>query len=237
MNIEMSSKFPQPLSKKWYGTRRLEFSVYVYWALSAILGLIFLQDLIFAWNVGETLARPWLLAILVVTLVVGQIIYTIVGRHDDRPFRLIPTIIFTVFNGILETFSFALVFKLGASVGTVILNTVLPAYADVGNFFFGLLFFVLYGGSIHAFLWLKVLPPHFKETPLVRSIRKFRMISEVALVTGWSLCFWITQDIWTVVFFHMIVDLVLMLRVRPNLFVFNSVKKDDSFVSKHARTS
>jgi hypothetical protein len=45
------------------------------------------------------------------------------------------------------------------------------------------------------------------------------MINEIALVLGWCLCLWLSDDIWTVVFFHMLVDLGLMVRVRPNLFI------------------
>jgi len=37
-------------------------------------------------------------------------------------------------------------------------------------------------------------------------------------VIGWSLCFWLTRDLWTVVFFHILVDIGLMLKVRPPIF-------------------
>jgi hypothetical protein len=37
-------------------------------------------------------------------------------------------------------------------------------------------------------------------------------------VLGWSLCFWLYHDIWTVVAFHILVDFGLMLRVRPVIF-------------------
>jgi hypothetical protein len=50
-------------------------------------------------------------------------------------------------------------------------------------------------------------------------------MAEVFLVTGWSLCFWLTRDIWTVVIIHIVLDFCMMLRVRPQLFQALNGKK------------
>ncbi len=219
MDVEMSTDLSQALTEERQGTKRLEVPVLIYWGISAVLGVLFLRDWIGQWTVGETFARPWLVVWLIITLVVGQVIYSIVASYDNRPVRLVPTIIFMVGNGVFETFAFATVYRLGEVIGTNVGAMVLPSYAGVAGFALGLVLFVLYGGSIHALFWLRILPPHLKDTPLSLKIRRYRLINEIGLVIGWCLCFWLTRDIWTVIFFHMLVDLGLMLRVRPNLFV------------------
>jgi hypothetical protein len=92
------------------------------------------------------------------------------------------------------------------------------ANTDAIGFGLGLVFFIIYGGLIHAIFWLPVLPPHLDDAPFSRRIRKLRPLNEIMLVIGWSLCLWLYNDIWTMVFFHVLVDLGLMLRVRPPLF-------------------
>lgn len=222
MDADLSAKLPQSLAEeqqKRQATKRLEIPVLTYWGISAVLGVVFLRDWITSWNVGETLSHPWLVVYLIVTLTIGQVAYSIIARHDNRPIRVLPTIIFALGNGIFETFAFALVYRLGEWLGVLVGQAVVPHAASGIGFTLGVVFFIIYGGSIHAFFWLKILPPHLNESPIVLVIRRYRMLSEIALVLGWCLCFWLTDDIWTVVFFHSLVDLGLMLRVRPHLFV------------------
>ncbi len=220
MDVELRANLSQSLSEEQQTVKRIEWPVVVYWGISALAGVIFLGDWIKAWNVGETLAKPWLVLYLIATLIISQVIYFIVARHDNRPLRWGPTLLFAVGNGIFETFAFALVYLFGETVGIWIGNALgLASLADTMGFGVGAVFFTIYGGGIHALFWLKILPPHLNDTPLALLIRKYRLISEIALVLGWCLCFWLTRDIWTVVFFHVLVDFFLMIRVRPVLFI------------------
>lgn len=218
MDVELRANLPKSLAEQQQGLKHIAWPVLVYWGISAFLGFLFLRDWIFSWNVGATLAEPWLIAILVVTVTIGQVIYSIIARHDGRPIPVWDTILFAVGNGIFETFAFALVYRLGEYVGTQAALLVAPTAAYGTGFVVGAIFFIIYGGGIHALFWLKILPPHLNDNPVSLIIRKYRLFSEIALVLGWCLCFRVTNDIWTVVFFHMIVDLGLMLRVRPRLF-------------------
>jgi hypothetical protein len=219
MDVELSTNIPQSLPEERQGLKRLEVPVLAYWGISAILGVLFLRDWIMQWNVWETLSRPWLVIWLILTLVIGQVIYSLVAHHDHRPIRWGATAIFSIGNGIFETFAFALVYRLGEFLGIAAGNLLFPSAAGWIGFILGAIFFIIYGGSIHALFWLRILPPHLKDTSLARTIRRYRMINEIALVLGWCLCLWLSDDIWTVVFFHMLVDLGLMVRVRPNLFI------------------
>ncbi len=200
------------------GMANPERAILIYWGISLLLGLGPLWHWISAWNVGATLAQPWLVVYLAATFALSQILYVLVARHDDRPILPLPTVIFSIGNGIFETFAFAFVYWLGALIGSSVVGLFAPGFASVAGFGLGLVFFMIYGGLIHGMFWLKLLPPHFDDSPRSVAIRKFRPLAEVLLVFGWGLCLWLYNDIWTVVLVHTLVDVGLMLRVRPILF-------------------
>lgn len=193
--------------------------VLIYWGLSVALGLFFLWDWLYSWHVPQTFANPGLVILLVASLLISQGMYLMVARHGGRPIRWMPTVIFAIGNGICETLAFALIYRLGATIGGGLTALLFPSIASGVALTIGLVFFSIYGGLIHALFWLRVLPPHLDDAPLARRIRKIRPIGEIALVVGWSLCLWLYQDIWTMAVFHICVDLCLMLLVRPLLFV------------------
>lgn len=200
------------------GMAHPERAILVYWGVSLILGVLALRHWMGAWNVSATLANGGFVAYLGLSFALSQVLYVLVARHDDRPVRALPTLIFAIGNGIFETLAFAFVYWLGATIGSWVVGLFAPAAASAAGFGLGLVFFMIYGGLIHGLFWLRLLPPHLDESPRSRSIRKFRPLAEVALVLGWSLCLWLYQDIWTIVAFHILVDVGLMLRVRPIVF-------------------
>lgn len=200
------------------GMAQPERAILIYWGISLVLGVLALRHWIGAWNVATTLAHPALVVYLALTFMLSQVLYVLVARHDDRPVLPLPTVIFSIGNGIFETFAFAFVFWLGGLIGSTLVGLFAPAAASVAGFVLGLIFFMIYGGLIHGMFWLQLLPPHFDDSPRSRSIRKLRPLAEVALVFGWGLCLWLYNDIWTVVLVHTLVDVGLMLRVRPILF-------------------
>ncbi len=189
----------------------------IYWGISAVLGLIFLRDWLTSWNVAATFANPGLVALLLVSLICGQGLYFAVARHGGRPIHWGPTWVFAIGNGVFETLAFALVYRLGEVIGNSIASAFAPSLYALG-FTIGLSLFTIYGGLIHALFWLHILPPHLDDSPRSRRIRKVRPVGEILLVLGWSLCLWLNQDIWTIIFFHIIVDFGLMLLVRPPVF-------------------
>jgi hypothetical protein len=201
------------------GMAHPERAILLYWGVALVLGALTLRSWLGSWNVAATLAHPGFVFYLALTFAFSQVLYVLVARHDDRPVLAMPTIIFSLGNGFFETLAFAFVYWLGAMIGSGIVGFFAPAaVASAAGFGLGLAFFCVFGGLIHGLFWLRLLPPHLDDSPRSRSIRKFRPLAEVALVLGWSLCFWLYNDIWTVVFFHTLVDVGLMLRVRPVIF-------------------
>lgn len=198
--------------------RHPERAIGLYWLISTVAGIIFLWDWLTAWNVPATFGMPWLLVYLCCSFALSQLLYVLVARHDGRPISLRALVIFAVGNGIAETFAFAMVYRLGELLGAGLVGLFAPTFAAAAGFLVGVICFTIYGGLIHGMFWLRVLPPHLDDTPRSRAIRKSRPIAEVGLVIGWSLCLWLNRDLWTVIFFHTLVDIGLMLLVRPPLF-------------------
>lgn len=197
---------------------RPERLIGLYWLISSVPGTLFLWDWLTSWNVGATFGSPALVLYLCCSFLLSQVLYVLVARHDGRPVFLPALVIFAIGNGFAETLAFALIYRCGELLGAWVVGLVAPAFAPLAGFVVGLIFFAIYGGLIHALFWLRVLPPHLDDNPRSRRIRKVRPIAEVALVLGWSLCLWLYRDIWTVVIFHTIVDIGLMLLVRPPIF-------------------
>ncbi len=198
--------------------RHPERQIGIYWLISLVLGGLFLWDWLSVWNVPATLSRPWLVVYLCCSFALSQLLYVLVARHDGRPIQWWALVVFSLGNGIAETFAFVAVYRLGEILGAALVGLFAPALASVAGFIFGVITFTIYGGLIHGLFWLRVLPPHLDDAPRSRRIRKLRPIAEVALVLGWSLCLWLNRDIWTVIFFHTLVDVGLMLLVRPTFF-------------------
>lgn len=217
----MDVQFEKPLNtapSSLAADARPSTAIMTYWVICLALGTPLLWDLLRVWNVEATLAMPWLLVYLLATFAVSQALYVLVARHDGRPVLWGPTVLFAVGNGFAETLAFAGVYRVGELLGAWLGGLLFPARASLAGFMLGLGLFIVYGGLIHALYWLKILPPHLDDSPRSRSIRKLRPIFEVALVVGWSLCLWLNRDIWSVIFLHVLVDLGLMLRVRPTIF-------------------
>ncbi|RRR71325.1 MAG: hypothetical protein EI684_11720 [Candidatus Viridilinea halotolerans] len=198
--------------------RNAERQIIIYWVVSTLVGVPLLYDWLFAWNVPATFSQPWLVIYLIFSLALSQTLYVLVARHGGRSINLKALTIFAVGNGIAETFAFAAIYRVGALLGSAVVGSFAPSAASFAGFILGLIFFMIYGGLIHGLFWMRVLPPHFDDDPRSQGIRKYRPLAEVVLVLGWGLCFWLFEDIWTVILFHTIVDIGLMLLVRPAIF-------------------
>jgi chlorophyllide a hydrolase len=198
--------------------RHPERLIGIYWLLSVLVGTVFLWDWLTSWNVGATLASPMLVIYLCCSFALSQVLYVLVARHNGRPVHGPALAVFAIGNGFAETLAFAVIYRAGEIFGAWSIGLIAPGLASVAGFLVGVIFFAIYGGLIHGLFWLRVLPPHLDDNSLSRKIRKARPVAEVALVLGWSLCLWLYRDIWTVIFFHTLVDIGLMLLVRPAIF-------------------
>jgi len=200
------------------GTHHPERLIGLYWLISIAIGTFVLWDWLTTWNVAATLNRPWLVIYLCASLVLSQTLYVLVARHGGRPIHWGALVIFAIGNGFAETLAFATVYRLGELLGWWLLNLFAPSFALAAGFIVGVIFFSIYGGLIHGLFWLRVLPPHLDDNPRSQSIRKLRPIAEVVLVIGWCLCLALSRDLWSVIFFHTLVDVGLMILVRPTIF-------------------
>lgn len=219
MDVQLDKKLATTTTKTaWWTTQSAERLIVGYWLVASVIGIPLLWDWLTAWNVGATLARPWLVGYLILSFILSQVLYLLVARHGGRPIHWGALAIFALGNGLAETFAFAAIYRVGEWLGTSVTGLFAPMQANLIGLIIGLIFFSIYGGLIHAMFWMKVLPPHLDDSPRSQAIRKGRPIAEIALVLSWSLCFWLTRDIWTVIFFHTLVDVGLMLLVRPAIF-------------------
>ncbi len=218
MDLKLNERLAATRKAASEGSLNLGRTVLTYWAVATLVGVLVLWDWIGAWNVPATLQVPGLPIYLVLTFAFSQVLYVLVARYNGRPIHWGATVLFALGNGIAETLAFGVVYRLGEIIGAGLIGLFAPSIASFAGFLLGVVCFIVYGGLIHSLFWLPLLPPHLDDSPRSRQIRKLRPIAEVALVIGWSLCFWLTRDLWTVVFFHIVVDIGLMLKVRPPIF-------------------
>lgn len=218
MDLKLNERLAATRKAAREGSLKVERMLLTYWAIAATLGVLVLWDWISAWNVPATLRVPGLPVYLVLTFALSQVLYMLVARYDGRPIHWGATVVFALGNGIAEALAFGVVYRIGEIIGAGLVGLFAPSIASFAGFLLGVLFFIGYGGLIHSLFWLSMLPPHLDDSPRSRKIRQLRPFAEVALVIGWSLCFWLTRDVWTVVFLHVLVDIGLMLKVRPPIF-------------------
>lgn len=186
-----------------------------YWVLCAAVSIPILWTELTTWRVGQAWQTHWFWAgLALVVTVVAQIAYMMVARSDGRPIQPLASLIFIVVNGVLEALVFMMFYKLFFEGAKLVFGGL-----DVVNFIFGFIGFVLYSGFIHGFFWARLLPKHFSDDPKLQPLRKQLTPIQAAIVLVWCLYFYFTGDIWTIVFLHFIIDTVLMLWVRPPLFV------------------
>ncbi|EAT58532.1 conserved hypothetical protein [Chlorobium ferrooxidans DSM 13031] len=118
-------------------------------------------------------------------------------------------LVFSIGNGIAETFMFYAVFQLGAVLtGKVTQN-------PWAIFLVGFFCFMAYSGLIHGLFWINILPEHVVQTS---PYKPFFMPVQLLIASSWALAFFWYRDIRTVIFLHALVDLTMVLNVRFSLF-------------------
>jgi len=186
----------------------------LYWLFCLVIGLVVLRDEIFSWRIPEMWGKyPIFLAYAVFITLFNEWAYIKVARHDGRPFNLNLSILFTLVNGVLEAFAFMAFYRIFEQAARLVFGDL-----TIVTFIFGFVGFVVYSGLTHALFWARLLPRHFSAAPEVQKLRKALSLIQALIVLGWCLYFWQSGDIWTLVALHIVIDAVLMARVRPYLF-------------------
>lgn len=195
--------------------RSVNGALALYWLFCLGIGLLLLRDEIFSWLIPAAWGQaPLLLAYALGITLFNEWAYIKVARSDGRPFSLSATVLFTVINGPLEVLAFMGFFKLFEGASRWLVGA--TEWWAIGlNFFWGFAGFVIYSGLTHAFFWARALPRHFTADPALQRLRKLMSPIQALIVLGWCLYFFATGDLWTLVGLHIIIDVVLMARVRP----------------------
>lgn len=183
----------------------------LYWVLGVAIALLYLQPpLPFSASLQGGAHASWIAVGLAVTLITNWA-YDQISEDQGRSLDYPTLIAFPILNGICETIWFLATFKLGASLAA--LYTESPVWIFTAGF--TLLF--CYSGVIHAFFWLKLLPPHLNRDPKLKGIKRVWMLGLLLMTLLWAWLYFAFQDFWTVVGLHVLVDVAIVLSIRYSL--------------------
>lgn len=179
--------------------------IYVYWAFALVIGFVFFRKDIISFNKEYDSRRIMLLVFSILIVAVNAYVYSHSTTNGGRPIDPLSVVIFSIGNGVAETFYFYAFFRLGETlVGKFTTN-------QWAKFIVGFICFMIYSGIIHARFWLPILPEHIVQTS---PLKPFFMPVQIMIATSWALSFFWYRDLRTVVILHALVDLTMILSVR-----------------------
>ncbi|MBN1928611.1 MAG: hypothetical protein JW764_03630 [Chlorobiaceae bacterium] len=183
--------------------------IYAYWAIAILIGVLFFRKDITAPEPPYDKRRIGLLIFSVIILALNAYIYTNSTTDGGRTLDGWSVLIFSVGNGIAETFMFYAVFRLGQII-------VGKKNGDGwAGFAVGFLFFMIYSGIIHGLFWLPILPEHVVQTS---PFKPFFMPIQLMIALSWALAFFWYRDLRTVFVLHALVDLTMIMNVKFSMF-------------------
>lgn len=183
--------------------------IYAYWAFALLIGFLFFKKDILAFNREFDTRRIALLGASLLIIAINAWVYSHSTTDGGRPLDPLTVVVFSIGNGIAETFMFYAVFRLGTMLtGKVTQN-------PWALFFTGFIFFMVYSGLIHGLFWINILPEHVVQTS---PYKPFFMPVQLMIASSWALAFFWYRDIRTVIFLHALVDLTMVYNVRFSLF-------------------
>ena len=183
--------------------------IYAYWAFAFLVGIIFFWKDILAFNREFDKKRITLLVASLIVVAINAWVYTHSTTDGGRALDWLTVLVFSIGNGIAETFMFYAVFRLGTTlVGQVTQNS-------WALFVTGFLYIIIYSGLIHGLFWINILPEHVVQTSLYKP---FFMPIQLLIAGSWALSFFWYRDIRSVIFLHALVDLTMVCNVKFSLF-------------------
>ncbi|MEI6846601.1 MAG: hypothetical protein WCK32_00960 [Chlorobiaceae bacterium] len=183
--------------------------IYTYWAIAFAIGMFFFRQDILSFNREFDTRRIVLLGASLLVVAVNAWVYSHSTTNGGRPLDLITVLVFSIGNGIAETFMFYTLFRLGTALAGKFTQNPLPI------FLVGFLFFMTYSGLIHGLFWINILPEHVLQTS---PYKPFFMPVQLLIAGSWALSFFWYRDIRSVIFLHALVDLTMVCNVRFSLF-------------------
>ncbi|AOS83681.1 hypothetical protein BIU88_05675 [Chlorobaculum limnaeum] len=189
--------------------------IYAYWAIAIIIGVLFFRKDITAPNPPFDARRIGLLIFSVIILALNAYIYTNSTTDGGRTLDVWSALIFSVGNGIAETFMFYAMMRLGDKLADKLSSDEWQLIPKQSNFFVGLLFFMIYSGLIHGLFWLGILPEHIVQTS---PFKPFFFPIQLMIALSWALAFFWYRDLRTVFVLHALVDLTMIMNVKFSMF-------------------
>ena len=183
--------------------------IYAYWVFAFLVGIIFFKKDILAFNHEFDTRRITLLVASLTIVAINAWVYSHSTTDGGRALDFLTVLVFSIGNGIAETFMFYAVFRLGTTLaGRFTQNS-------WALFITGFICFMVYSGLIHGLFWINILPQHVVQTSLYKP---FFMPVQMLIASSWALSFFWYRDIRSVIFLHALVDLTMVCNVRFSLF-------------------
>lgn len=183
--------------------------IYAYWAFAFLVGIIFFKKDILTFNREFDTRRITLLAVSLIVVAINAWVYSHSTTDGGRALDWPTVLLFSIGNGIAETFMFYALFRLGANLAGRFTQNPWALFIS------GFLFFIIYSGLIHGLFWINILPEHVVQTSIYKP---FFMPVQMLIAGSWALSFFWYRDIRSVIFLHALVDLTMVCNVKFSLF-------------------
>jgi len=160
------------------------FMVYTYWIIAIGIGLAFFRKDIFSFSTDFGPRRILLLAGSLIIVALNAWVYSNSTYSSGRPLDLWTLLVFSIGNGIAETFMFYAVFRLGTALAGKATSNPWILFSA------GFLLFVIYSGLIHGMFWINILPEHVDQTS---QFKPFFMPVQIMIAGSWALSFFLVS--------------------------------------------
>ena len=183
--------------------------IYLYWALACITGMLFFRQDIITFNRDFDTRRALLLAASLIVIAINAWVYSHSTTDGGRTLQPLTVLVFSIGNGIAETFMFYAVFRAGTALAGRFTQNPLALFIT------GFLFFMIYSGLIHGLFWINILPEHVVQTS---PYKPFFMPVQMLIAGSWAFNFFWYRDIRTVILLHALVDITMVCNVKFTMF-------------------
>ncbi len=189
--------------------------IFTYWFIAIVIGLVFFRKETFSFNTTFDLRRKVLLGTSLLIVAFNAFVYTNSTFDGGRSLDIASVIVFTVGNGIAETYLFYFFFVMGEKFSQKLSSDSWQLIPKQTEFITAILFFMIYSGFIHGLFWLDLLPEHVNQAS---SLKPLFMPTQILIATSWALSFFWYRDLPSVFVLHGLVDLTMILNVKFSLF-------------------
>ena len=187
----------------------IPMKIFAYWFIAIVVGLLFFRKETFTFNTNFDTRRKVLLSLSLVIVAFNAFVYTNSTFDGGRPLDIASVLVFTVGNGIAETFLFYAFFVLGEKLMGLLTKNQWALFTA------GFVFFMIYSGFIHGLFWIDLLPEHVNQAS---PLKPLFMPTQILIAGSWALSFFWYRDLPSVFVLHGLVDLTMILNVKFSLF-------------------